>query len=186
VQYTIREDRIDFDNDGDPSDASSQVVQSASTFEVAPYNESDSEDPGSTYASKWYAGINRTAGDASRTGNGTSNVCFVLSKTDSPSPSTLTSLCAPPAPTPQPPVACGYASTNSGTAPLGVWFYGNCSYDPDGGTITNYQWNTGEGTDWGQVTYHTYYYPGSYPVWLDVMDDEGQWSTTFLGYIYVY
>ena len=41
--------------------------------------------------------------------------------------------------------------------------------------------------DWGyDAGLYTYYYPGSYPVWLDVMDDEGQWSSTFLGYIYVY
>ncbi|HSS75248.1 MAG TPA: PKD domain-containing protein [Thermoanaerobaculia bacterium] len=87
-----------------------------------------------------------------------------------------------------PPVACGYPTTSSGTAPLGVWFYGNCSYDPDGGSITNYEWDLGDGTfDWGSnFTYHTYNYPGTYSVWLTVWDDEGQISSTFIGTIYVY
>ena len=89
-------------------------------------------------------------------------------------------------PTPQPPVACGWTSTNGGTAPLGVWFYGTCSYDPDGGSITNYQWDLWEGTDWGSVTYHTYYYPGNYSIWLTVWDDEGQSSSTYVGNIWVY
>ena len=90
------------------------------------------------------------------------------------------------APTTQPPVACGWPSTNGGSAPLGVWFYGTCSYDPDGGSIVNYQWDLWDGTDWGNVTYHTYYYPGNYSVWLTVWDDEGQWSSAYVGMISVY
>jgi PKD repeat protein len=85
------------------------------------------------------------------------------------------------------PIACGYASSSGGTAPVGVWFYGTCSYDPDGGSITNYEWDYGDGfVDWGVSTpYHTYSYPGTYPVWLTVWDDEGQIGTTFIGTIYV-
>ncbi|HEV7505809.1 MAG TPA: PKD domain-containing protein [Thermoanaerobaculia bacterium] len=84
-----------------------------------------------------------------------------------------------------PPVACGYPTVYSGTAPLSVWFYGTCSYDPDGGSITNYQWDLWEGIDWGSVGFHTFYYPGSYPIWLTVWDDEGQPSSTYIGTIWV-
>lgn len=87
--------------------------------------------------------------------------------------------------TSSPPVACGYPSFNSGTAPYGVWFYGTCSYDPDGGSITNHFWSFGDGAGFGSTAYHVYYYPGNYPVWLDVTDDEGQTNSTFIGYIYV-
>jgi PKD repeat protein len=85
-----------------------------------------------------------------------------------------------------PPVACGWSSFNSGMAPYGVWFYGTCSYDPDGGPITNYRWDLWDGIDWGNVVYHTYYYPGTYSVWLTVWDDEGQSSTTFVDTIWVH
>jgi hypothetical protein len=105
-----------------------------------------------------------------------------------PSGNTLTDFVTVYRSTSQPPVACGYSSISSGTAPLGVWFYGSCSYDPDGGGITDNRWDLGDGIDWGSLssTYHTYYYPGNYPVWLDVKDDEGVWSSTYLGMIYVY
>jgi PKD repeat protein len=88
---------------------------------------------------------------------------------------------------PQSPIACGYATSSGGTAPVGIWFYGTCSYDPDGGSITNYQWDYGDGfVDWGvSSTYHTYNYPGTYSVWLTVWDDEGQIGSTFIGTVYV-
>ena len=89
-------------------------------------------------------------------------------------------------PTKYPPVACGYPSTSGGPAPLGVWFYAFCSYDPDGGTITNAQWNVWAGTVWGVSTYYNFSHAGSYPVWLTVWDDEGQSSSAFVGYVSVY
>ena len=84
-----------------------------------------------------------------------------------------------------PPVACGWASPSSGMAPLWVSFYGSCSYDPDGGPVS-LSWYLGDGFGWGSYWSHTYWNPGSYPVWLDVVDDEGQWSSTFIGYVWVY
>jgi PKD repeat protein len=84
-----------------------------------------------------------------------------------------------------PPVACGFASPTYGTAPLGVWFNANCSYDPAGGPIINYQWNVGEGFESGLNDYHTYFYPGYYSVWLTVWDNEGESSTSFIGTITV-
>lgn len=88
--------------------------------------------------------------------------------------------------TSSPPVACGWTSTSGGTAPLGVWFYGTCSYDPDGGSIVNYQWDLYDGFDWGSFTYHTYYNPGTYYIWLTVWDDEGQSSSSYIGAVWVY
>lgn len=86
-----------------------------------------------------------------------------------------------------PPVACGWSSQSSGYAPLGVSFYGNCSYDPDGGSITSYYWSFGgSGSGFSSYWYHTFYNPGSYPIWLDVVDDEGQTNSTFIGYVNVY
>jgi hypothetical protein len=89
-----------------------------------------------------------------------------------------------PPPANQPPVACGFPSTDFGSAPLGVWLYGYCSYDPDG-YIVNYQWDVWEGFEWGVSTFHTFNYPGSYPVWLTVWDDDGQSDTQFVGTIWV-
>jgi PKD repeat protein len=87
---------------------------------------------------------------------------------------------------PPPPYACGYPSAYGGPAPLDVWFYANCSYAQDGGPITNYEWDLGDGIYWGNVVYHTYFYPGNYPIWLTVWDSEGQSSTTYVGTISVY
>ena len=86
---------------------------------------------------------------------------------------------------PPPPVACGYASTYNGSAPLDVWFYGTCSYAQNGGPITNYEWDLWDGISWGNVVYHTYYSPGTYSVWLTVWDSAGQSSTAFIGTIWV-
>ncbi len=93
---------------------------------------------------------------------------------------------APPPPPTQPPVACGWASPTGGAAPLGVSLYAFCSYDPDGGSITNAYWNVWSGSTWGTFSYYTFYTPGSYPVWLTVWDDEGQSSSTFVGTIWVH
>jgi hypothetical protein len=66
-----------------------------------------------------------------------------------------------------------------------VWFDAGCSYDPDG-YITTYEWDTGEFFYWGPYVSHTYYYPGSYPVWLTVWDDKGAPSSIYFGNVYVY
>jgi PKD repeat protein len=87
--------------------------------------------------------------------------------------------------TPPPPYACGFASPNYGSAPLSVWFNASCSYDPAGGSIINYQWNTGEGYLGGPNAYYTYFTPGTYPVWLTVWDNEGESATTYIGTITV-
>ena len=92
----------------------------------------------------------------------------------------------PPPPPTYPPVACGYPSISSGSAPLNVWFYGSCSYDPDGGYITNGVWDVWEGSEWGISTFHTFYYPGTYPIWLTVWDDEGEVSMSYIGSIWVH
>jgi PKD repeat protein len=177
VQYTIQESRVDYDDDGDPSDAAMRTVQSLSLFEAPPYNESDSEDPNGNYANYWYAGINRTYADASRSGTGVNKVCYVLSKTASPSPSTLTSLCSG-APVNQPPVACFSAFPTSGNAPLDVNFDASCSYDPENLGLT-YSWTFGDGgSDTGVAPFYTYYTPGSYSARLTVTDNLGQTSTT--------
>jgi hypothetical protein len=89
-------------------------------------------------------------------------------------------------PVSSPPVPCGGPYTYGGSAPLSVAFDAYCSYDPDGGYITNYQWDLWDGVDWGVFIYHTYYYPGNYPVWLKVWDDEGQSNSRYVGTISVY
>jgi hypothetical protein len=93
VQWTIYEDHVLFDDDGDTADAPRLEVWSTRSFESAPYGESDSEDPSGADANRWYIGLNRTVGSASRSGTGVTKACFVLSTTTSPSPATLSSLC---------------------------------------------------------------------------------------------
>ncbi|HXU45131.1 MAG TPA: hypothetical protein VN783_06370 [Thermoanaerobaculia bacterium] len=93
VQYTIYEDQVSFDDDGDPADPPLVSVHSVRGFESAPYAEADSEDTTSADANKWYVGVNRTVGSTGRTGTGANKVCFVLSTTTSPTAAALAALC---------------------------------------------------------------------------------------------
>ncbi len=93
VQWTIYEDNVRFDNDGNPADSVRVTVASPYSFESAPYAEPDGEDPSGTYADLWYVGLNRTVYTSSRNGTGVNKACFVLSTTTSPSSSVLSSLC---------------------------------------------------------------------------------------------
>lgn len=93
VQYTIYEDQVLWDDDGNPTDAARIDFHSVRGFESAPYAEADSEDPTSANANLWYLGINRTVGDVSRNGTGTNKVCLVLSTSTAPSTTALAALC---------------------------------------------------------------------------------------------
>jgi hypothetical protein len=93
VQFSILEDRLYFDDDGDPSDSPRIDFHSFHSFEVAPYDEPDHEDPGGLDANYWYAGLN-CAVDSSRVGTGVRRACFVLSQSTSPDPAILADLCA--------------------------------------------------------------------------------------------
>ncbi len=94
THWSIQEDVLRFDDDGDPADSSKLVLNSFNSFELAPYDEADSEDPGGLYADLWYAGLNRTVGSSSRSGTGVGRACFVLSDTVNPDPAILADLCA--------------------------------------------------------------------------------------------
>lgn len=93
VQWTVYEDRVLFDDDGNTADAPRLEVWSVRSFDSAPYSEPDSEDPTGADANRWYVGLNRTVASASRSGTGVNKACFVLSTTTSPSAATLSSLC---------------------------------------------------------------------------------------------
>ncbi|MEE8522306.1 MAG: hypothetical protein V3T72_00110 [Thermoanaerobaculia bacterium] len=93
VQWSVYEDRVFFDNDGDPADSARMEVRSVHGFESAPYNEADGEDPSGSDADRWYVGLNRTVYSSSRNGTGVDQACFVLSTTTSPSASVLSALC---------------------------------------------------------------------------------------------
>lgn len=61
----------------------------------------------------------------------------------------------------------------SGKAPLDVLVDAGQSYDVDG-EIVRYEWDFGDGRkDVGPTAAHTYTTPGTYPVTLTVVDDEG-------------
>ncbi|MEE8522307.1 MAG: serine protease [Thermoanaerobaculia bacterium] len=94
VQWSIQEDRLRFDDDGDTSDSARIDLTSFRSFEIAPYNEPDGEDPGGLDADLWYAGLNRTVGSSSRTGSGVTKACFVLSQSTAPDPAIISDLCA--------------------------------------------------------------------------------------------
>jgi len=93
TQWSLWEDRAVFDADGDPANSSLVSIDAASGFDLPPYDEPDSEDPGGLYEDLWYAGINRTVGASYRYGYGADRVCFVLSTTTNPSAAALSSLC---------------------------------------------------------------------------------------------
>jgi len=73
------------------------------------------------------------------------------------------------------------AFTYSPTVPLMnqiVTFNASLS-TPDGGTITSYQWDFGDGNNVNEtdpVTYHNYTIPGTYNVTLNITDSEGLWD----------
>jgi PKD repeat protein len=89
------------------------------------------------------------------------------------------------------PVAQITVDKTSGLTPLTVRFDGSGSYDPDGGSITAYSWDFGDGsTGTGSVVSHTYSLaPGvnsqTFTATLTVTDDEGAIGSTSVN-IYVY
>ncbi|MDJ0807552.1 MAG: PKD domain-containing protein [Gammaproteobacteria bacterium] len=75
-----------------------------------------------------------------------------------------------------PPVADPNGPYN-GTAGVALSFDGSGSFDPDGGAITDYAWDFGDGnTGSGAQPSHTYASAGTYTVSLVVTDDDGQVS----------
>jgi chitodextrinase len=76
-------------------------------------------------------------------------------------------------PAPQDPVA-DPNGPYTGTEGVAVVFDGSASFDPDGGVITQYDWDFGDGnTGTGVAPSHAYISDGSYTVTLTVVDDEG-------------
>ena len=73
----------------------------------------------------------------------------------------------------QVPTASIDMDTAAGFAPVTVNFSASDSTDPDG-SITDYAWNFGDGTNsGGETAVHTYETPGTYTVTLNVTDDKG-------------
>ncbi len=74
----------------------------------------------------------------------------------------------------QPPVAVGSATPNEGPAPLLVQFSSAGSNDPDGGVITAYLWDFGDGiTSNAQNPTHSYAGLGDFTAKLTVTDSSG-------------
>ena len=72
-----------------------------------------------------------------------------------------------------PPVAVIDAMPDSGELPLPVSFDGSNSYDTDG-SVVGYNWDFGDGNlGSGISTSHTYLVPGTYTVYLQVVDNIG-------------
>ena len=72
------------------------------------------------------------------------------------------------------PVASFTASPNSGVVPLAVSFDASASTPPSGGTITNYAWDFGDGSNGsGKTINHTYNSAGSYTAKLTVTASNG-------------
>ena len=67
----------------------------------------------------------------------------------------------------------------SGTTNVALTLNGGASFDPDGGAITQYDWDFGDGNAVSVTTptvSHTYNAAGTYTVTLTVVDDEGATS----------
>ncbi|MFN7963004.1 MAG: sialidase family protein [Thermoanaerobaculia bacterium] len=70
-------------------------VSTLGGFELAPYDEPDTQDPAGADSQLWYVGLNRTVGSAALTGTGTRRACFVLSRNVKFEYTTLNELCLP-------------------------------------------------------------------------------------------
>ena len=78
---------------------------------------------------------------------------------------------------PVPPVAKAIADPNPAQVGEVVHFSDGGSYDPDGGSITKYEWdwnNDGTYDEEGADVYHTWNTPDTYEVQFRVTDDEGE------------
>ena len=74
-------------------------------------------------------------------------------------------------------IASIISSIPSATDPLTYFFDASQSYDPDG-TITQYNWNFGDGTTGsGQTVYHSFASEGVYTITLDVTDNDNETTT---------
>ena len=81
----------------------------------------------------------------------------------------------------QPPIASFNYSPLNPVVNQPVTFDASSSYDPDGGNITNYKWDFGDGnitSTTAAIITHFYSKAGSYVVKLTVKDDEGAKNTT--------
>jgi PKD repeat protein len=77
------------------------------------------------------------------------------------------------------PVASFSLSPASGSLPLAVAFDASASHDTDGGTITSYSWNFGDGqTGSGRTVTHTFATAGTFTVLLTVKDNDGKMGST--------
>lgn len=78
-----------------------------------------------------------------------------------------------------PPIASFTASSVSVLAREPVTFNATGSYDPDGGRITSYEWDFGDGaTGTGVLVVHEYSWAGSFVVRLTVIDEARQTNST--------
>ncbi len=86
----------------------------------------------------------------------------------------------------QPPIASVSASPTVGDAPLTVNFDASGSYDPDGGSITKFEWDwNGDGTydyDSGidSTVQFTYNSGGTYNATVRITDDDGSTDTDYV------
>jgi PKD repeat protein len=79
-----------------------------------------------------------------------------------------------------PPIALATANPLTQTAGSPVHFQDNGSYDPDGGTITKYEWDWDNNGTWDQLgasVDHTFASAGTYPVQFRVTDSDGLTGT---------
>jgi chitodextrinase len=141
------------------------------------FDGSGSDDPdGTITAYDWTFGDGNTGTGVSPTHTyssaGTYDVSLVVTDDDG-EPSAPSTTTANIESAPQDPVADPNGPYN-GIVGQAVAFDGSASFDPDGGDITQYDWDFGDGnTGIGLAPSHTYTADGSYTVTLTVVDDEG-------------
>jgi len=139
------------------------------------FNASASNDPDGTIASyQWNFGDGAMGWGVAPTHTYSSVGTFAASVTvtdNGGATSTSAASTVISSPSNQPPVANvgGPYSALVGTA---VQFSGSASYDPDG-TITQYQWNFGDGSASGSSPLHTFGAAGSHLITLTVTDNGG-------------
>jgi len=151
-----------------------ETAETVYTGEVISFNASDSYDPDGSIASYfWNFGDDTNATGVTTNHTYIDDGVYVVTLTVTDDRNATASVNATKTILNRPPVASFTESAETVYTNETISFNASASFDPDG-TIVNYFWDFGDGTNaTGVTTSHSYTHDGTYIVTLTVTDDDG-------------